>query len=225
MHRTVGSSGSIFHLGNLGGSIFDRNKQTPTTTTTTTTTRPPTRPGTSNGSSTTYSESTHSSTASKSSGFSRKTSFSSPKQDASNRARSNSIGVANSPEKRYERKQEGKIERVPLPPLSVPATRSDTGAQAKAGGKVANGADFTVQSPVSATDSYTSTTPFQTMLARPGTGYQTGAVSTNSVNAPVYSSTSMQPASPTLETITFQHIQETSSKRISTLDYLRKAYG
>jgi len=31
------------------------------------------------------------------------------------------------------------------------------------------------------------------------------------------------PQSPTLETITYQHIQEMASKRISTLDYLRKA--
>jgi hypothetical protein len=35
---------------------------------------------------------------------------------------------------------------------------------------------------------------------------------------------SQQPASPSLEKIAFQHIQDTSSKRISTLDYLRKAY-
>lgn len=32
------------------------------------------------------------------------------------------------------------------------------------------------------------------------------------------------PQSPTLEAITYQHIQEMASKRISTLDYLRKAY-
>jgi hypothetical protein len=33
------------------------------------------------------------------------------------------------------------------------------------------------------------------------------------------------PQSPTLENITFQHIQDMASKRISTLDYLRKAYS
>ncbi|PBP16307.1 hypothetical protein BUE80_DR013016, partial [Diplocarpon rosae] len=51
------------------------------------------------------------------------------------------------------------------------------------------------------------------MLARPGTGYQASAP------------TALPPQStPTLETITYQHIQETSAKRISTLDYLKKAH-
>ncbi|KAI0999658.1 hypothetical protein K3495_g8540 [Podosphaera aphanis] len=48
------------------------------------------------------------------------------------------------------------------------------------------------------------------LQARPGTGYQ--------------SSVSTQPQSPSLENITFQHLQETASKRISTLGYLRKAH-
>ncbi|PMD44265.1 hypothetical protein L207DRAFT_421497 [Hyaloscypha variabilis F] len=56
------------------------------------------------------------------------------------------------------------------------------------------------------------------MLVRPGTGHQ--SISSN--GPPAFAS--MQPPSPTLETITYQHIQETSSKRISTLDYLRKAH-
>jgi hypothetical protein len=76
-------------------------------------------------------------------------------------------------------------------------------------------------SPVSASAaSDKSTTPFSKMLVRPGTSYQ-GNGGSNGV-APYQP---MQPASPTLENITYQHIQETSSKRISTLDYLRKAYG
>ena len=70
-------------------------------------------------------------------------------------------------------------------------------------------------------DSVSSIAPFVNMLARPATGYST-APSSNGV---VGSLTAALPAqSLTLETITFQHIQETSSKRISTLDYLRKAY-
>ncbi|RAL59383.1 hypothetical protein DID88_006872 [Monilinia fructigena] len=58
------------------------------------------------------------------------------------------------------------------------------------------------------------------MLARPGTGYQSsaGGPAGMGVMAP------MQPGSPTLETITYQHIQEMAAKRISTLDYLRKAH-
>jgi len=34
----------------------------------------------------------------------------------------------------------------------------------------------------------------------------------------------LQPPSPTIESITYQHIHEMASKRISTLDYLRKAH-
>lgn len=76
-------------------------------------------------------------------------------------------------------------------------------------------------------DSTSSTTPYSNMLqsqfsrneARPGTsGYQS--------NGPALTPTMSQgqgPISPTLETITYQHIQEMASKRISTLDYLRKA--
>lgn len=70
-------------------------------------------------------------------------------------------------------------------------------------------------------ESFTSTTPYSNMLARPGTGYQAsgGGPAGPGIMAP------MQPGSPTLESITYQHIQEMASKRISTLDYLRKAYG
>lgn len=65
-------------------------------------------------------------------------------------------------------------------------------------------------------ESFTSTIPYANMLlVRPG--YQS-----TTIDAPP-AFASMQPSSPTLETITYQHIQETSSKRISTLDYLRKA--
>lgn len=67
------------------------------------------------------------------------------------------------------------------------------------------------------THSYTNTN----MLARPSTGYQ--SISQNAGTSQL-SFAPMQPPSPTLETITYQHIQETSSKRISTLDYLRKAW-
>lgn len=52
------------------------------------------------------------------------------------------------------------------------------------------------------------------LQARPGTGYQSAAAQY----------IPPQPQSPSLDIITFQHIQETSIKRISTLDYLRKAH-
>ncbi|KAI9054145.1 hypothetical protein LZ554_001316 [Drepanopeziza brunnea f. sp. 'monogermtubi'] len=77
----------------------------------------------------------------------------------------------------------------------------------------ASAAGFQIQIPPTPAggESISSSTPFSNMLARPGTGYQS---STTAVPLP----------SPTLETITYQHIHETSSKRISTLDYLRKAH-
>lgn len=83
-------------------------------------------------------------------------------------------------------------------------------------------------------DSVRSTAPYSNMLAsaisangpmggyRPGTAYGTGSVS----GIPAFSAAGPGggPLSPTLETITYQHIQEMASKRISTLSYLRKAY-
>lgn len=60
------------------------------------------------------------------------------------------------------------------------------------------------------------------MLARPSTAHQVSGQPA-SLGVPVLQP--QQPISPTLETITYQHIQEMVSKRISTLDYLRKAYG
>jgi hypothetical protein len=75
------------------------------------------------------------------------------------------------------------------------------------------------------TASVSSTTPYAEMLAqsygrdnRPGNMYSAGAFS----GAPMVPAVP-SPLSPTLDTITYQHIQEMSSKRISTLDYLRKA--
>lgn len=62
--------------------------------------------------------------------------------------------------------------------------------------------------PTGGSDMLARTTPFQAM----------------SFNGPAAFVPQQQPASPSLETITYQHIQETASKRISTLDYLRKAY-
>ncbi|KAI6244768.1 hypothetical protein HI914_07239 [Erysiphe necator] len=52
------------------------------------------------------------------------------------------------------------------------------------------------------------------LQARPGTSYQ----STSSQYVP------SQPQSPSVDTITLHHIQETSIKRLSTLDYLRKVH-
>jgi hypothetical protein len=65
-------------------------------------------------------------------------------------------------------------------------------------------------------DSYTAILPFSNMLVRPGTSHSSFG------GAPLIPPNQLP--SPTLENITYLHIQETSSKRISTLDYLRKAY-
>lgn len=52
------------------------------------------------------------------------------------------------------------------------------------------------------------------LQARPGTSYQPTAAQYGQ----------SQPQSPSIDTITLHHIQETSIKRLSTLDYLRKAH-
>lgn len=220
MHRSTYSNhangGGLFK----GGNIFGGSK-TPTPATSASTTSS-TRPSTSSGSPSTHKESIFSSTNSRTPTFSRKTSVSaasskSPKA-APHKSRNNSTAIPTlSPEKRVHTYKSNH----PLPATaSVPAR-----AQIEAGPKSADSAKPLlaegIKTPVSGTESQSSTAPYSNMLARPGTGYQ----SINSNGGQAQSSFGpMQPPSPTLETITYQHIQETSSKRISTLDYLRKAY-
>jgi hypothetical protein len=77
--------------------------------------------------------------------------------------------------------------------------------------------------------SISSTEPYSRMLAtsltrehKPGNIYQNGGSFTSAAMAAP--GMALGPQSPNLETITYQHISEMASKRISTLDYLRKAY-
>lgn len=196
MHRTTPShGGGLFK----GGNIFGGSK-TPTTSTR--------RPSTSGGSPTGHSEHTTSGT------FSRKSS-NAKSSKSSYRGHSNSTTIGSlSPEKRRPSTQH--TDNHPLP---VAANRQDFESQPKSAdsfGQVVSSAEA-VHSPASRTDSYSSTTPYSNMLARPATGYPIVGPNGPPAFAP------MQPPSPTLENITYQHIQETSSKRISTLDYLRKA--
>jgi hypothetical protein len=80
-------------------------------------------------------------------------------------------------------------------------------------------------------DSVSSTAPYANMMLALG-GFE-GAKPKNAATPmtavdpkalPLAIALANMPPSPTLESITFQHIQETATKRISTLDYLRKAY-
>lgn len=75
--------------------------------------------------------------------------------------------------------------------------------------------------------SVSSTAPYSRMLAtslsrenKPSNMYPVGAFAGGAMVPTMASG----PLSPTLETITYQHISEMASKRISTLVYLRKAY-
>jgi hypothetical protein len=199
MHRPTPSNGGTGGLFK-GGNIFGGSKT-------------PTRPSTSSGTSTTHSEShTYSSTTS-ASRASRKASVSSTKD--SQRGRNTSIAHShNSPEKKRSNSTHAHTDNHPLPP--GPIRQGSDPKSADSFKQVAASAEA-VQSPASGTDSFTSTTPYSNMLARPGTGYQASGPG----GPPIFAL--QQPPSPTLETITYQHIQETSSKRISTLDYLRKA--
>jgi hypothetical protein len=200
MHRTVPSNGG--GLFNKGGSIFSS--------------KTPTRPSTSSGSPTTHSESHwYNSSTTSTSRASRKASVSSK---GSQRGRNTSITHSNnSPEKKRSNSTHAHTDQHPLPP--GPTRQDSDPKSADSFNQVTQVANAqAVQSPASGTESFTSTTPYSNMLARPATGYQT--IGPN--GPPSFSL--QQPPSPTLETITYQHIQETSSKRISTLDYLRKAY-
>lgn len=110
---------------------------------------------------------------------------------------------------------------VPHLEASVSAASQDSGSPRKSGESARKGRTTSIQHPTgrSRRDSYTSILPFSNMLARPGTSYSSfGTSGGGSGIAPA------QLPSPTLENITYLHIQETSTKRISTLDYLRKAY-
>lgn len=205
MHRSTGSSSGGLFKGGIFGVSSNSNKTV-------------TRPSTSSGSPTTHSESA-TATPSRSSAFSRKASFSSNQKSpksAGYRSRNNSSAISNlSPERRTNSSATHYTDNHPLPE-SAPS-RQDL--------EQPNSADIlkivvanAQATPNSGTDSFTSTTPYANMLVRPSTGYQ----SIGSNNGPP-AFAPLQPPSPTLETITYQHIQETSSKRISTLDYLRKA--
>jgi len=169
------------------------------------------RPSTSNGSPTSRSEASNYTTL-RISSFSRKSSFST----ASPQKRNNSTLIYRPAERRTNSSSTRYTDNYPLPAL--PSTRQNESQPRSADSyvQVVDSAEA-AQSPPSPTDSFTSTTPYANMLVRPGTGHQ--SISSN--GPPAFAS--MQPPSPTLETITYQHIQETSSKRISTLDYLRKA--
>ncbi|CZR60417.1 uncharacterized protein PAC_10313 [Phialocephala subalpina] len=205
MHRSTGSNanGGLFK----GGSIFGS--------------KTPTRPSTSSGSSTTHSESVFSSTTSRSSTFSRKASFSSTQKSPKtpHRGRNNSTAPSNlSPERRAHSTATQYTDNHPLPG-AAPSRQDLEGPKSADSFKQVAASAEAADTPGSG-DSFTSTTPYSNMLVRPSTGYQSIASTNN--GAPSFAP--IQPPSPTLETITFQHIQETSSKRISTLDYLRKAH-
>lgn len=86
----------------------------------------------------------------------------------------------------------------------------------------------TAPAPASERDSWTSTTAYARMLAHlPGGENKQKSGSTAGLTGASILAQALAnaPPSPSLEAITYQHIQEMASKRISTLDYLRKAYG
>lgn len=91
----------------------------------------------------------------------------------------------------------------------------------------ASSADTSQNSPYkeNVRDSFTSTSAYSNMLSNFGSGFPTTYRQSigPTMSSQVVFGGMTTPLSPTIETITYQHIQEMSSKRISTLDYLRKA--
>ncbi len=198
MHRTTVSTSTGGLLSRLSGS------------------KTPTRPHTSSG---TPSESA---TALRTSSFGRKASFSSTTSRRSHKSTSTSLHNQ-SPEKRIHTSTQH-TDNTPLP-VFTPAAFQEQDLHAKSAPdsatEVAASAEAAQTQTPASPESVTSTTPYANMLVRPSTGYQSLNSNGTSNFPPAVSS--QPPASPSSEAITYQHIQETSSKRISTLDYLRKA--
>ncbi|KFY81588.1 hypothetical protein V500_11268 [Pseudogymnoascus sp. VKM F-4518 (FW-2643)] len=214
------ASGGIF---SRKGAIFGGGNKTPTST----------RPSTSSGSrrtintsqSSTGSNTTTASTAS-SSGLSRKPSFSrltrSPPKPTPT-ARTSSFSTAfvvpnfitpetNRPQISVKTANGRKASIVSL------QLRGDKG---RGSGEIARVA-------ASDRESWSSTAAYSKMITVPfhqgEIKARSGSSAGNNGTAPLSATISNTPASPSLESITYQHIQEVASKRISTLDYLRKAH-
>ncbi|RDW61099.1 hypothetical protein BP6252_12482 [Coleophoma cylindrospora] len=186
-----------------------------------------TRPNTSSGSPSTHSESTYSAFSSRASssipkspkntirGRQNSTSVDTnlttvPVKSLSERARANSASATH-------RRAAHDLERdnPPLPAHSLSKRVPGQGHQQRTSTDSYNKV-LDIAEAVISPASISSTAPYSNMLVRPQTGYQSISGSNGmAVNGP---------ASPTLESITYQHIQEMASKRISTLDYLRKAH-
>ncbi|KAL2073729.1 hypothetical protein VTL71DRAFT_11055 [Oculimacula yallundae] len=203
MHRSTASTstgGGLFK-GNIWGSSNSK------TTTSTSSSNPTRRPSTSAGvSSPNNSESTFHSFSSRTPTFSRKPSISALTGKSHRGRKDSTTSTILSPERRARssaapHRERLKTEEEPLPTFKPLREPKSAGADSFQKAITSAGTEHSIQSSNS------------NMLARPSTGYSS---STNAI-PPVS-------PSPTLETITYQHIQETSSKRISTLDYLRKAH-
>jgi hypothetical protein len=224
MHKATQSNSQDGGLFSRKGSIFGAGSR-----------RPPTRPGTSSGYTTTTSDSYGDSVASQDSTASSTSSVPPPKASSSSNAKSPqntrnpSIEItnfSNSPEKRPEPVRS----RSRLRTNSRSADRRQSISQPSR--------DTSTQLPQAHTQSshrasISSTAPYSNMLAasinrnaqdfRPDLSFQAGRFGAGAM-VPGMIAPMVGPQSPTLETITFQHIHEMASKRISTLDYLRKAY-
>jgi hypothetical protein len=224
MHKVTQSNSQDGGLFSRKGSIFGGGSR-----------RPPTRPGTSSGYTTTTSDSNGDSVASQDSTASSTSSVPPPKASSSSKAKSPQntrkpsieiINFSNSPEKRPELARS----RSRLRSNSRSADRRQSISQP-------SGDTSTQLLPAHAQSSHrasiSSTAPYSNMLAasinrnaqdiRPDLSYQAGRFGAGAM-VPGMIPPMVGPQSPTLETITFQHIHEMASKRISTLDYLRKAY-
>ncbi|RFU28679.1 hypothetical protein B7463_g7657, partial [Scytalidium lignicola] len=203
---------------NNGGGLFGRGTaifggSKPATTTRTT----------SNGSiAGSNDSSTYSAAISKGAGFVRKASFSANAKNSGrgDRGRNNSIAADDpnlTPRKRST-SIKGRVSNLAPP---VPSTLTPPSPRESEGGPKSADSARTVPPTGDAVitqepgaQSITSTTAYNNMLS---------SLSSSSQAAP-YGQPPIQPPSPTLETITYQHIQEMASKRMQTLYYLRKVH-
>ncbi|ELR06078.1 hypothetical protein VC83_03895 [Pseudogymnoascus destructans] len=220
------ASGGIF---SRTGAIFGGGNKTPTST----------RPSTSSSGSgrtintsqsSTGSNTTTASTATSSSGHSRKPSFSrltrSPPKPPTPAARSPSFTTAFVVPSFIT--ADSSRQQPPVPVRTANGRKASIASLQLRGDK-GRGSGEVAGVAASERESWSSTAAFSKMITVPfsqGGEIKQRSGSSAGANgmAPLSATISNTPASPSVENITYQHIQDVASKRISTLDYLRRAH-
>ncbi|KFZ06620.1 hypothetical protein V501_07230 [Pseudogymnoascus sp. VKM F-4519 (FW-2642)] len=222
------ASGGIF---SRTGAIFGGGNKTPTST----------RPSTSSSGSrrtintsqsSTGSTTTTASTASSSGGLSRKPSFSrltrSPPKPPPTTAAPRSLSFSSAFVVPSFVTADSSREIPPVPVRTANGRKASIASLQLRGDK-GRGSGEGAGVAASERESWSSTAAYSKMITVPFSQggeikQRSGSAAGANGMAPLSATISNTPASPSLENITYQHIQDVASKRISTLNYLKKAH-